>query len=132
VYRSLPNAELPDDSGGDGYCEACDEDISKCGHYPEEEPVDQKPSIGRIVHYVIKEGRSAGCHRPAFIVNCFGPDVPHVNLQVFLDYGNDDGSEFTTLDQITRQTYPLTGHVYSAPYDPEGKLPGSWHWPERE
>jgi hypothetical protein len=92
--------------------------------------MDQKPSIGRIVHYVLKEGRSAGCHRPALIVNCFGPDVPHVNLQVFLDRGNDAECEFPAL-HTPGQEYPSLGHVYSAHYDPEGKAPGSWHWPER-
>ncbi len=100
--------------------------------------MDQKPSIGRIVHYVLKEGRSAGSHRAAIVVDSFGDGVPHANLQVFLDHGNDEGSEFTQHVQLSggdvleRLDHPLTGHVYSAPYDPEGKLPGSWHWPERE
>jgi hypothetical protein len=89
--------------------------------------MDQKPSIGRVVHYVLESGRSAGEHRAALIVNCFGPDCPHQNLCVFLDGINDEGSEFRNGDENTL----MIGHAYSAPYDPEGKLPGSWHWPER-
>jgi hypothetical protein len=101
--------------------------------------MDQKPSIGRVVHYVLKEGRSAGCHRAALIVNAFGDGIPHANLHIHLDGANDAGNEFEISQKIEgeggevleRLECPLLGHAYSAPYDPEGKLLGSWHWPER-
>jgi hypothetical protein len=81
------------------------------------------PSNGRIVHYVLKQGRSAGAHRPAMIVNAHGGNTPHVNLHVHLDGCNDDGHEFGDAT--------LIGHAFSAPRDDSATMPGSWHEPER-
>ena len=52
--------------------------------------VEQVPSIGRIVHYILDEGPHAGEHRPAIIVQIWGttPSAA-VNLQVFTDSEND-------------------------------------------
>ena len=48
--------------------------------------MDQKPSIGRTVHYVLNEGRNPGEHRPAIIVKVWEhtPEIL-VQLQVFTD-----------------------------------------------
>lgn len=81
----------------------------------------QQPSVGRIIHYVLKEGRSAGQHRPGIIVNTFDGSGPHVNARIFLDWSNDAGNEFNK---------ELEGHAFSCPHDPEGNMPGSWHFPE--
>ena len=77
---------------------------------------EQVPSIGRVVHYVLPDGRYPGEHRPAFIVKVWGPTS--VNLQVFVDGTND---------------YPdYNGSVWatSVPFDSSGEQPRSWHWPE--
>lgn len=81
--------------------------------------MSQKPSIGRIIHYVLKEGNSAGQHRPGIIVNVFGD--PRINARIFLDGSNDKGNEF-------REN--MEGHVFSCPHDPEAKQIGTWHFPE--
>lgn len=95
--------------------------------------MDQKPSIGRIVHYVLAASdevlpQAVGEHRPAVIVRVwpgeFGdaecPDG--INAQVFLDGTNDvetnDGSIAVAM------------WTTSVPYSSEPK-PGTWHWPER-
>jgi hypothetical protein len=82
---------------------------------------DFKPAIGRIVHFVLSEGRGQGEHRPAIIVRVWDQHehggVPLVNLQVFTDQLNDGidaGTAWRT----------------SVPFDAEKGL-GSWHWPER-
>ena len=55
----------------------------------------QVPSVGRIVHYIMPDGRHKGAHRPAIIVQVWNGDAPPtlehcVNLQVFTDGANDD------------------------------------------
>lgn len=69
-----------------------------------------KPSIGRIVHFVVADG----LHRPAMIVSAFDGDV--VDLHVFKDPGRD-----VTVSNFQR----------SVRLDPKFSW-GSWHWPERE
>lgn len=79
-----------------------------------------KPSLGRMVHYVLKDGcPNAGDHRPAIIVRVW-PDT--VNLQVFFD---GDGTPHLNDGQLN------TLWKCSVPYSAEPK-PGTWHWPERE
>lgn len=93
----------------------------------------QSPSIGRIVIYCLTDGdadgiqlqrnripgrvfnsASAGDYLPMIIVRVwpgeYGPDVPGVNGQVFLDGGD-------------------TLWVTSVG---EGDEPGQWHWPQRQ
>ena len=49
-----------------------------------------EPTIGRIVHYTLPEGRSKGDVRPAIIVHVWGPEHDSsVQLQVFTDESND-------------------------------------------
>lgn len=87
----------------------------------------EKPSVGRIVHYVLKSGRSAGQHRPMLVVNVFSQtSAQYVNAQVFLDGANDFGSEFQQYEGNNSNQAWAT----SVPYSAE-QLPGTWHWPER-
>lgn len=48
---------------------------------------------GRIVHFVLPNGLSAGAHRPAIIVHVIDATQGYVNLQVFTD-GSNDGKEY--------------------------------------
>ena len=70
---------------------------------------------GRIVHYVLPEGRSKGQHRPAMVVRVWWGTA--VNLQVFVD-GSNDG-------YASGMTWRTSVH-----YDPDG-APDTWHWIER-
>lgn len=83
---------------------------------------EQKPSIGRVVHYVLNEGRNAGEHRPAFVVKVWG-DQPDslVQLQVFTD-SNPASDSNDCLPQVLWKT--------SVKLDADA-APGTWHWPER-
>jgi hypothetical protein len=79
-----------------------------------------KPSIGRIVHYVLTAEDSPhhpGDHRPAIVVRVWSEDC--VNLRVFCDGGNDrpDGQDLW---------------ITSATLDASAAAGGTWHWPERE
>lgn len=80
-----------------------------------------KPTIGRVVHYVLPDGPNAGDHRPAIICRTWpdGSGVPTstVQLQVFPDGANDG---LTNVEWMT-----------SVPFDAAG-AEGTWHWPERE
>jgi hypothetical protein len=83
---------------------------------------EQKPSVGRIVHYVmpIRYGRARGEVRPAIIVRVFPGETDKVQLQVFTD-GSNDGLEC------------VLGIVWetSVHHDEAGKALGTWHWPPR-
>jgi len=73
---------------------------------------------GRIVHYVLAEGRSKGEHRPAIVVRVWRDHAAGmVQLQVFTD-GTNDGFD--------------TGVVWrtSVHYD-ASSAPGTWHWIEK-
>jgi hypothetical protein len=86
--------------------------------------MQQEPSPGRIVHYVLpEEHRNAGEIRPAIIVRVFNslghPSNPGMaNLQVFLDGPNDEPD-----------VVPWVGSANFAPA--EERRPGTWHWPPR-
>ncbi|HEY5962157.1 MAG TPA: hypothetical protein VIV60_36625, partial [Polyangiaceae bacterium] len=95
------------------------------------EPI-QKPSIGRVVHYVLsaeRDGlkRAHGEHRPAFVVRVFPGEFgtlecpDGVNLNVMCDGQNDA--------EISGAGCMLLWET-SVPYDASG-APGTWHWPER-
>ena len=78
-----------------------------------------EPSIGRIVHYILSDGRSPGEHRPAIIVKIWNPDM--LQLQVFTD-GSNDG------DVYKSGVFWATSVYYA---DPSEKKFHTWHWPER-
>lgn len=77
--------------------------------------MDQKPSIGRVVHYVAYGTPGgefpAGVCRAAIITEVVSAVSTHVGLFIM----NPTGLFFPS----------------GVPYDDEGKKPGSWHWPER-
>jgi hypothetical protein len=80
----------------------------------------QKPTVGRIVHIVIRSACGAIAHRAAIVVNNpFGTLV--VDLTVF-----GCPTDFTKL------VGPPMFYAESVTYDETGSRPGSWHWPERE
>lgn len=90
--------------------------------------LDVKPALsqgltaGRMVHYVLPDGRSQGEHRPAIVVRVW--DIPSypagtINLQVFTD-GSNDGKDYAA------GTVWKTSVHYS-----EDKEPGTWHWIEK-
>lgn len=107
-----------------------------------------KPSIGRIVHYVLADGQ----HRAATVVNAWDSpsDHPHhCNLTVHLDGNNDlvcfynveDGEIVKAPDSYHCKPELRPGNaadwlpgvliVGSASQDEDTKAPGTWHWPER-
>lgn len=78
-----------------------------------------KPTVGRIVHYVLDEGPSYGQTRPAVIVRVWTDTC--VTLQVFTDAHNDG----------LPGCWLRPSKDYREPY--EGVLPvgGTWFWPPR-
>lgn len=73
----------------------------------------QKPSIGRVVHYVNDKGE----HQPA-IIGAVHSDTC-VSLTVFPPF---------------EDCYKASSRLYQEGKDPDGKLDhqnNSWHWPER-
>lgn len=77
---------------------------------------------GRIVHYVLNEGRYKGEHRAAIVSKVWrnGDGTPPANgvsnLTVFTDAANDD--------------LPTVFGRSSVLYDADEK-PGTWHWIEK-
>jgi hypothetical protein len=87
---------------------------------------------GRIVHYVLNEGRDKGDHRPAIVVRVWRafeadmvtkspPENGCSNLQVFTD-SDEQGRYNDELPPVMWRTSVL--------YDPNG-APGTWHWIEK-
>lgn len=81
-----------------------------------------KPSIGRIVHYVLTQGPNKGAHRPAIIVHVW-PDSEDVGLQIFTNSDTDGihGDEHWPIEWE-----PVVSK------DETAERVGTWHWPERE
>lgn len=73
----------------------------------------EKPSTGRIVHFVMPDG---AC-RPAVVVRVW--EEGRCNLQVFTDGSNDGAGHESGIKWAT-----------SVSYSEEAK-PSTWHWPER-
>ena len=89
-------------------------------------------AVGRMVHYVLSGGRSAGQVRPAIVVRNWDDEALSYppgtcNLHVFLDGANDTGSECEA----------TSGWIGSVHFDEteaqtgRGYKPGTWHWPPR-
>jgi hypothetical protein len=89
--------------------------------------VNQKPSIGRIVHVVMPNGD----HRPAIVTNVFGNLV---NAHVFLDLANDRHNENVAnlRNNCGADVEGTAACLYSISPDEDLKAPRTWHWPERE
>jgi hypothetical protein len=82
-----------------------------------------KPTIGRIVHYILPEGHTIpGEHRPAMIVRVWTDTT--VQLQVFTDGSNDDPKHSHEAPNVMWKT--------SVVLDETATTQGSWHWPERD
>ncbi len=92
---------------------------------------------GRVVHYVLSEGRNEGQHRSAIVVrNWSNSDIPGsdgmVNLMVFTDGYNDGLETVFSSEQdktITMRCIDLVVWRTSVHYS-ETKEPGTWHWIE--
>lgn len=73
------------------------------------------PTVGRIVHFVLPGGRSAGEVRPAIITRV--NNETNVNLRVYLDGPNDEGaSDYESSAILTNE---------------EKRDPRGWFWPPR-
>ena len=126
----------------------------------EQASTKQKPSIGRIVHFVLPNGE----HRPAMVVRVCPEEFPNnpedhtgLNLQVFLDGTNDNeayrGMVLPCPIDLLHGTmwYASAQYGYAGPgpiereIDHGGEAPkihpqemtgviwppaGTWHWPE--
>jgi hypothetical protein len=90
-----------------------------------------KISIGRIVHYVLPNGK----HRPAIIVETWGNETTTehiaVQLQVFIDGTNDLIGNTGAYGEISQEE-AKAGVAWrtSVEYASESRA-CSWHWPER-
>jgi hypothetical protein len=99
----------------------------------------QKPSIGRVVHFVLPaDSVNAGEHRAATIAKVVGGDpgpnnVPAqaVNLSVTkgdsLDFVATEHGQKALSAAVDSSAVVLIGSV---PHDSTG-TPGTWHWPEQ-
>lgn len=76
--------------------------------------MDQKPSVGRIVHYNSAKGEVL----PALITRVWNEDPGTCNLTVFTDGTDEDGAVATTV----RKTSVVPGEPGEA---------GKWNWPPR-
>lgn len=89
-----------------------------------------RPTIGRIVHYVLPNGQ----HRAAIVVNAWsGSYQPQMcNLTVHLDQLNDTIGNDELAAFGARNGGYGTLIVGSAKQDEDTQAPGTWHWPERD
>jgi hypothetical protein len=86
--------------------------------------MNQKVSIGRIVHFVTENGE----HKAAMVVAVWGSEC--CNLQVFTDCNNERG-HYIVNDLARKGLIPEVVWVTSVQYS-EKPNPRTWHWPERE
>ncbi len=72
----------------------------------------EKPTVGRIVHYVSDNirGHDDG-HRAAIVIEAFGSMVADLDVFALVGMPNFKAASVT--------------------YDPTGQRSNSWHWPER-
>jgi len=76
----------------------------------------EKPSIGRIVHYVATDQNGVLVHRAAIITKVI---MPFINLTCFPD-----------IEDNPESAIPATRHNHVI-FDPTHMFINSWHWPER-
>jgi hypothetical protein len=91
-------------------------------------------TIGRIVHYVLSDGKGAILgrieHRAAIVVRVFdsGKEEGLANLYVFLDGSND--ARIPKPEGTTEMVQNGMLWATSVHPDETGTIPGTWHWPE--
>lgn len=96
--------------------------------------MDQKPSVGRIVRYVGKQGVNAV--RPAIVTVDQSTYVDHDEGVPLTDNTHVHLWVFTTKSRTAHETYGAVDpgipgfHEMDVAYDPAG-TPGTWHWPAR-
>jgi hypothetical protein len=91
---------------------------------------EQKPSVGRIVHYVsygTPGGEYASKCRAAIIAGD-GETLPYPEHGDGIDDLPEDGARLADLAVLNP-----TGMFFDqgVPQDEDGKRGGTWHWPER-
>lgn len=89
------------------------------------EGAEPKPTVGRIVHYVVPTGPNAGAHRPALVI------VPTAGTVQDTEPGFVDLVAFLHPDDNRRTNGIPMLWPTRVPYDATGEERGSWHWPER-
>jgi hypothetical protein len=78
------------------------------------------PTVGRIVHYTLPDGRSAGEVRPAIVVRIWDDSYRAIQLQVFVDQTNDGFENGVVWKTSVMQSESGDSEL------------GRWHWPKRE
>ena len=82
-----------------------------------------KPTVGRIVHYVLEQGRGKGEVRAATIVRVWNDTC--VNLQVHLDGSNDAGADVANDGALT------VWKTSVLQTDETTRAVGAWFWPPK-
>ncbi len=88
----------------------------------------QRPSMGRIVHFVESFRPGMGAEEDAQAIQ-----LPAIILSV-VQASNEAGQPVDTFDvtlQIFGRDFNGRGEIVKSSFDPKGKRPGSWHYPER-
>ncbi len=92
---------------------------------------DQKPSLGRVVHYVIALSHDGEpVIQPAMVVACW-PDS--VNLQVLVDGQNVNRSKLPPRSVYAPDDAECAAGLAwrTSAHHSDAKAPGTWHWPPR-
>ncbi len=122
----LDDTATPDAAAGEQAAPAADETAQASpnaeARYKPLDGLIEGLTEGRIVHYVLYRGPSAGEHRPAIVVKDWKEANGSCNLVVFLDGRNDHSNWYGEEPLCIWQT--------SVSYSEEAK-PNTWHWPER-
>ena len=99
-----------------------------------DQTMNPKPSIGRIVHYILPAGvPNVGKHRAAIITEANDDSIyGRCRLAVFMvDVGDLISPDAITAEICSPGVHPIS-HANDATYDGTAKIQGTWHWPERE
>lgn len=90
---------------------------------------DKPPSIGRIVHVVVKDGNGNLKVRPGIVVETFPGNAMNgtCNINVHQDGTNDGGDPLSPVRWMSsvRHVEPESGQALIGEEN-------TWHWPPRE